>query len=98
MPINKQVNLLDILPSKVSSTSDVKRVIVIRAEDISQNREEKEVYDLEKFFKEGDETIASVPIHDGDLIFVPDKKKGVNILRGGFNGLFSIINLTRLLF
>ena len=92
VPLRGDETLLDILPARVNDGSDIRKILVVRAEDVKENRDEKEEYDLEKYFKDGDAEIV-VPIRDGDLVYVPAKGKGGGLFRG-FN-FFSILGLAR---
>lgn len=85
--------LIDILPAQVGKDSDIKKVLIVRANDVLANRDKKEEYNLQEYFEKGNAE-AAVPIHDGDLIYVPAKGKG---MFGNLN-LFSIIGLARLFF
>lgn len=96
VPLRGNETLLDILPERVGEGSDIKRIIVVRADDVQRNRDKTEEYNLEEYFKEGNAEIA-VPIHDGDLVYVPAKSKG-GIFSGGFQSIFSVIGLARLFF
>ena len=55
----------------------------------------KEEYDLEKFFSEG-QGGPSVPLYDGDVVFVPEKGAQENFLTS--NGLMNLIFTARSLF
>lgn len=94
VPIRGDETLMDILPAKVSENSNIKKILIVRAENVAKNRDEKEEYNLEEYIKQGGAKIE-VPIHDGDLIYVPAKGKG--IFGGGMN-IFSLIGLARLFF
>jgi polysaccharide biosynthesis/export protein len=93
VPLRGDETLLDILPSRVNEGSNIRQILVVRAENVKKNRDEKEEYDLEKYFKDGDAEIV-VPIRDGDLVYVPPKKTGGGLF-GKFNNIFSIIGLAQ---
>lgn len=93
VPLRGGETLLDIIPSRISEGSDIKNIMVVRAEDVRKNREEKEEYNLEEYFKEGKADIV-VPVYDGDLVYVPAKGKGGGLFGRGFN-FFSILGLAR---
>ena len=99
VPLTKEMNLIEVLSERLSRESNVKQVYVVRAEDVFKNRDKKEVYDLESFFKEGEAGSGAVPIHDGDLVFVPGKNDRRGFVgSGGLNRIFGILNIARLLF
>ena len=99
VPLTKSMNLIEVLSEKLGRDSNVKQVYVVRSEDVFKNRDKKEVYDLESFFKEGEARSAAVPIHDGDLVFVPAKGQKNGLLTGGgLTRIFGILNIARLLF
>ena len=96
VPLRGGETLLDILPSKISGDSDIDSIMVVRAANIRDSREEKEEYDLKAYFEDGKSDIV-VPINDGDLVYVPAKSQG-----GGFmntaNSFLSILGIARLFF
>jgi len=96
VPLRGDETLLDILPARVNEGSDIRKIMVVRADDVMENREEKEEYNLEEYFKEGKADIV-VPIHDGDLVYVPPRKRGGGIFGNGFN-LLNLIGWARLFF
>lgn len=76
----------------ISEDADLSQVAVIRASAVREARKvgphpsaatkaklmkelKPQVYDVGKYFNQGEVT-AAVPIHDGDMIFVPQKGKG----------------------
>jgi polysaccharide export outer membrane protein len=93
VPLRGDETLLDILPARVNEGSDIRKIMVVRAADVKHNRETKEEYDLEKYFKEGDAEIV-VPIRDGDLVYVPPKSRKKGLFGTGFN-FFSILGMAR---
>ena len=93
VPLRGGETLLDIIPSRINEGSNIKKIMVVRAEDVRMNRDQTEEYNLEEYFKEGKADIV-VPIYDGDLVYVPAKNKGGGIFGNGFN-IFSIIGLAR---
>jgi protein involved in polysaccharide export with SLBB domain len=88
--------LMDVLPKQVIAESDIQNILVIRAENVRLNRDEKEEYNLKEYFEEGKADIV-VPIRDGDLVYVPAKGKEGGLLQNMSN-IFSILGLARLLF
>lgn len=95
-PLAKEVTLLDLLSEKLTAESDIKHVLVVRADDVQKNRDKKEEYNLNDFLKEGKGDLASVPIHDGDLIYIPAKGKN-KLFGNGFN-ILSLLSIARLFF
>ncbi len=87
--------LLDIIPNKIGAESDITRIMVIRADNVMKNRDEKEEYDLKEYFEKG-KADAVVPIYDGDLVYVPVKGKG--FLNSGIGSLLNVLGLARLFF
>ncbi len=69
-------------------------VKVIRYEDIKAGRAKVEKYDLTKFYEEG--VAVNVPIHDGDLIFIPPKERGYDLF-GNMN-ILGLIGIARTIF
>ncbi len=96
-PLAKEVSLLELLSEKLTAESDIKRVIVVRAEDVQKNRDKQEEYNLNEYFKEGKGQIGAVPIRDGDLVYVPPKSKGNALFGNGFN-ILSLLSIARLFF
>jgi polysaccharide biosynthesis/export protein len=93
VPLRGDETLLDLIPARVNEASDIKHIMVVRADDVQKNRDEKEEYNLEEYFKEGKADIV-VPIYDGDLVYVPPKSKGGGFF-GKFQSIFSIIGIAR---
>ncbi|MFA7482440.1 MAG: SLBB domain-containing protein [Vulcanimicrobiota bacterium] len=98
VPLRGDETLLDLLPSRVGKDSDIRQIMVVRSDDVQKNREENEEYNLEEYFKEGKADIAAVPIHDGDIVYVPEKgKSGLSFLKRGIS-IMTLINIARWLF
>lgn len=97
VPLKGNDTLIDVLSQRLGEGADLKHVFVVRATDVFENRDKKEEYDLEKFFKGGDSLHASIPIYDGDLVYVPAKGKG-NSVFSNLSSIFSILNIARLFF
>lgn len=98
VPIEKEVSLLDLLSERLTGESDLRHVLVVRAEDVQKNRDKKEEYDLNDFFKNGKGEVANIPVHDGDLVYIPSKKQKNGLFGGGLGGILSVISLARLFF
>lgn len=101
VPLTKNVTLLDVLGKRLGADSDVKHIFVVRSENVfseNMSQDQKEEYNLEKFFKEGEGSTVAVPINDGDLVFVPSKSRKGGFLGGGLGGILGIVNLARLFF
>lgn len=94
VPLRGTETLLDILPSRVNDNSDIRKILVVRAGDVRKNRDEREEYNLEEYFKKGNADIV-VPVGDGDLVYVPPRKKGNGFLGGGFQSIFNLFSLAR---
>jgi polysaccharide export outer membrane protein len=91
VPLVGDETLVDILPARVGQGSDIRKVMVIRAEDVRKSRERNEVYNLEEYLKEGNAEIA-VPIYDGDVVYVPPRKQG----GGFFRNVLPVLNVIQL--
>lgn len=90
--------LLDILPAKLTGESDVEKILVVRAEDVRNNRDKKEEYSLKEYFEEGKADVV-VPIGDGDLVYIPPKGKNEGgLFGGGFGSILNVLSLARLFF
>lgn len=90
--------LIDVLPSKLTNDSNVEKILVIRAEDIRQNREKTEEYNLKEYFEKGKADVV-VPIRDGDLVYIPPKAPaGGGLFGPGFRSIISLIGLARFFF
>lgn len=96
MPLTKEQTLLDLLSEQLTNESDIRHVLVVRAEDVQKNRDKKEEYNLNDFLKGGKGELAGIPIHDGDLVYIPGKKQGNGIFNG-FN-ILSVLSIARLFF
>ena len=96
VPLRGGETLIDILPAQVSKDSDVNKILVVRANDVRANRDQKEEYNLKNYFEKGDAS-AAVAIHDGDIIYVPARPESSGIFGRGFN-ILSLISLARLFF
>lgn len=88
--------LLDVIPAKITAESDVDKIIVVRADDVRNNREKTEEYNLKEYFEKG-KADAVVPINDGDLVYIPPKQKG-GFFNGGFSSILSLLGLARIFF
>ena len=95
IPLRGDETLIDILPANVNSDSNIKHILVVRAEDVRKNRDKREEYNLEEYFKEGKADIV-VPIGDGDLVFVPPKKSKGSIFGPFFQDIFSVFSIARI--
>jgi protein involved in polysaccharide export with SLBB domain len=89
VPLRGGETLLDILPAKISGESDITKIMVIRAENVKDNRDKTEEYNLKEYFEEG-KADAVIPIYDGDIVYVPAKGKG-----GFFTNILNVIGLGR---
>ncbi len=85
--------------AKLSEKAKLDEVVVIRADDVREGRDKKEIYNLEDFFRDSDSEGESVQvaINDGDLVYVPVRADRQGGLFGG-NNLFNLIWLARGLF
>lgn len=90
--------LIDILPAKLTGESNVEKILVVRAEDVRQNREKTEEYNLKEYFEEGKADVV-VPIRDGDLVYIPAKGRDEGGFLGGpFGNILNLIGLARFFF
>ena len=71
-------------------------VVVVRAKDVAAGTDKKEIYDLQSSFSEGT-TIVSVPVFDGDVVYVPTQEEGQGMLSNA-SGLMSILFMARSIF
>ena len=95
IPLRGNETLIDILPAKVSADSDIRKILVVRAADVKKNRDNREEYNLEEYFKEGKADIV-VPISDGDLVFVPPKNKKGSLFGPFFQDILGVFSIARL--
>jgi len=96
VPLRGDETLMDILPARVGEGSDVRHILVVRAENVKKDRDEREEYDLEEYFKKGKADIV-VPIYDGDLVYVPAKDRSGGFF-GKFTSIFSVLGMARWFF
>ena len=89
VPLRGGETLLDIIPSRISGDSDITKIMVIRAENVKENRDKTEEYNLKEYFEEG-KADALIPIYDGDIVYVPAKGKG-----GFLNNILNVIGIGR---
>lgn len=89
--------LLDIIPKKIVEGSDMEKILVIRAENVRLNRDEKEEYNLKEYFEQGKADVV-VPIRDGDLVYVPAKGRSGGGFMDSMSSIFSILGIARLFF
>lgn len=91
-------NLCDIISAVGTSRGRLDQVVVIRAADMAKvepNGEitgKKEEYNLEKFFSEGTGA-PEVILNDGDVVFVPTKDQGQDLL--GNAGFLNMVLMAR---
>lgn len=114
IPLDGDESLIDVLAAQgVTQEANLSEIAVLRAEAVRKARDlspddpqaqelekiEPEVYDVEKYFRDGELT-AHVPIHDGDLVFIPERGTGFfEMLFGGHrNGGLGMIFMLRSLF
>lgn len=95
VPLRGNETLIDILPPRIAASSKIEKVIVVRAADVAANREKTEEYNLKEYFEEG-KAEAAVPIHDGDLVYVPGKQEGG--FGSGLRSILSLIGIARIFF
>lgn len=80
--------LLDVLSmAGLNDKARLSSLIVIRAADVNSGGNKKEVYNIQDTFSE-DKAQASIPIRDGDVVFVPTQEE---------NGMFSSNNILSVL-
>lgn len=86
--------LFDIVSAVGSSRGRLDEVVVIRAADVEAGTDKRETYNLQEAFSDL-KSIPKVPIHDGDVVFVPPQDPG-----GGFNvwGIMNAVWMARSLF
>lgn len=92
IPLHGGETLLDVLTSGgVNPDSELSHVVVLRAEGIKSGQPKQEEYDVAQAFSpDKAASIASVAIHDGDVVFVPQKGKGLLDNFGLLNLLFLV--------
>lgn len=87
--------LIDVLAKRVTSGSDIEKIYVVRAKNVKENRDEKEIYSIKEYFEKG-KADSAVPIYDGDLVYVPEKKEKGKGIFGDFN-IFTILSIAQFL-
>lgn len=92
-----QENLCDVVAAVGTSRGRLDEIMLVRAEDAASpsNTTKKEVYNLESYFKNG-EGAPNVLIGDGDVVFVPTKEQGPDLLGGG--GIVNLLLMARSFF
>lgn len=91
LPLRGDETLVDVLSQGGVTNGHLDSVVVVRAEDVQGGTSKKEIYDFTKGFEEG-QSVAQVPVRDGDLVYVPPKEQG-----GGFNFLSMLLMARSLL-
>lgn len=99
LPLNGKETLMDVVSQAGVGQARLDSVVVVRCEDVMAGNDKKEVYNLEKFFSEGSREggAINVPIHDGDMVFLPQKEASTGGMFGG-GGLLSLLVMARSLF
>jgi polysaccharide export outer membrane protein len=99
LPLTGKETLMDVVSQAGVGQARLDSVVVVRCEDVMAGNDKKEVYNLEKFFTEGSREGAAIniPIHDGDMVFLPQKEASTGGLFGGGN-LLSLLVMARSLF
>ncbi|MBX3166746.1 MAG: SLBB domain-containing protein [Candidatus Eremiobacteraeota bacterium] len=93
MPLEGSETLVDVLSKAGLSQGKLDQVVVIRASDVREGNEKRETYDVEKYLKEAS-SLVPVPVHDGDLVYVPPQDApGGGLLGGG--GLLQLLLMAR---
>ena len=95
VPLIGKETLLDVVSIAGIEKGKIDALVVVRAADLAAGSNKKEVYNLEGTFSEGN-PVVSVPIRDGDVVFVP--AKGEEGLLSNPTGLMSILVMARSLF
>ena len=95
VPLRGNETLIDILPPRIAAGSKIEKVIVVRAADVTANRDKVEEYNLKEYFEKG-KADAAVPVYDGDLVYVPTKEQQNGFLGG--MGIFNLLSLARWFF
>ncbi|GMU52108.1 MAG: hypothetical protein AMXMBFR33_12540 [Candidatus Xenobia bacterium] len=93
IPLQGGEKLLDVLTaSGVAREADLGQIIVVRAEDVQAGQNKHETYDVTEALTSGNpsDAAASVKINDGDVVFVPQRGKGIFDSMGLFNLLFLV--------
>ncbi len=92
IPLQGGETLLDVLTSSgLNADAELSHVVVLRAEGIKSGQPKQEEYDVrEAFSPDKPGTGANVPIGDGDVVFVPQKGKGLLDNFGLLNLLFLV--------
>lgn len=75
VPLRGGENLLDVYAAAGGSTGHIDDIKVIRAQDVAAGVQKAETVDLTRYFEEGD-TRPLVPIHDGDVVYIPPQSQG----------------------
>jgi polysaccharide biosynthesis/export protein len=99
LPLQGGESLLDVVSSGgVTDKADLSHVILIKAEDVKAGRVgTREEYNLEQILgerrEEGPQTVTTVTVRDGDLVFVPTKHESKSILESG--SLLNVLFMAR---
>lgn len=99
IPLNGNESLVDVLSVAGLSSASIESVVVIRAENVrAAQADQKEVYNLKEGLGQG-QPLVYVPIHDGDLVYVPTKEQDTGGMFGpAGQSLMSILVMARSLF
>ena len=89
-------NLMNIVSEAGLAKGKLDAVVVVRAKDVLAGTDKKEIYDLQSSFAEG-ATVVSVPIMDGDVVYVPSQEESQGIMSNA-SGLMTILYMARSIF
>lgn len=96
LPLTGKETLVEVVSLAGVSSGRLDAVVVVRAPDVVAGNDKKEVYDLENSLNQGNATV-NVPIHDGDLVFVPPKDPNSRgLLENG--GMLNLLLMARSFF
>ncbi|MBT9585599.1 SLBB domain-containing protein [bacterium] len=94
LPLVGSETLVDVLGQAGLAQAELEAVVVVRAADVLAGNDKKEVYNLQSSFAQG-QAMVNVPIHDGDLVFVPSKEQFQGGLLGNGFQLMNILFMAR---
>lgn len=97
LPLTGSETLVDVLGQAGLAQAQIESVVVVRSADVLAGNDKKEIYDVQKAMAEG-QSVINVPIHDGDLVFVPTKEQTQGGLLGNGSNLMNILWMARSLF
>jgi len=98
IPLNGNESLVDILSQAGLNSASIDSVVVIRSDNVrTASTEQKEVYNLQDGLGQS-QPLVNVPIHDGDLVYVPTKDLSGGVFGPAGQSMMSVLLMARSLF